>query len=721
MNSNNLQKVIREFLSKNRSSFITEANLTPSQLEKREGYIKQLKKNKTQLVKRYGKDAEAVMYGRATNLAKNSTKQMEKQKLKELVRASLMGKTITEFQDIEVGADRYEGEQSLSQASSLLDTLESKLKSHDWWYMMSDDSRAYDKGSQQNQEIKSLIKDLEKIGYGEDAKKLYNEAEPYTDNGIVGNHKLKEDAYELTGSTGGKTVSSFKTPTEANTFKSQNPNIKSIKKLEESPNPLQLKNDLRSLEAERKQVEMDMEQEAEPEGGPISDEYGEILNKLDNKIAKLKSKLNPKSQEKNYDDVKSKIAPQQPAKSKDIYDRLKDMNFLEELTKEGKKEDVTGDGKIDSKDYLAKRNAAIQKAKGKMNEADMFVTGGSINPELRKKVEQFVKGVAKYYDYSVDDAFLAIMTILKGGLNKMNEDLDLGHEDNEPHMLKGDLYRIGKYAMELYQIVDGFEGKGEVDFPAWWQSKITTSMNNMVSAKHYLDFELKEPAIDNMLGVSDNETPMMNEDEIGKADILSGELYKLKGKIQDAYFAKIRKFINMGSYEDAEYLLNRVKGQMNEKGLAETIAKQLKEYSYDDFSGSKLIANTPIPTDINIFKKFFPTGVASMSNAKASLQASDNSGIKDRMGRYAPMFAHVQYHEFEDQTGEKYRAHQTQYYNSNFDKQDPNFNPSVTDLTLFKLASPNGLSKDTNMGSILVKTNDYIKDLDKLNISKRSM
>ena len=128
------------------------------------------------------------MYGRATNLAKNSTKQMEKQKLKELVRASLMGETITEFQDIEVGADRYEGEQSLSQASSLLDTLESKLKSHDWWYMMSDDSRAYDKGSQQNREIKSLIKDLEKIGYGEDAKKLYNEAEPYTDNGIVGYH-----------------------------------------------------------------------------------------------------------------------------------------------------------------------------------------------------------------------------------------------------------------------------------------------------------------------------------------------------------------------------------------------------------------------------------------------------------------------------------------------------------------------------------------------------
>jgi hypothetical protein len=391
---------------------------------------------------------------------------------------------------------------------------------------------------------------------------------------------------------------------------------------------------------------------------------------LDNKIAKLKSKLNPKSQEKNYDDVKSKIAPQQPAKSKDIYDRLKDMNFLEELTKEGKKEDVTGDGKIDSKDYLAKRNAAIQKAKGKMNEADMFVTGGSINPELRKKVEQFVKGVAKYYDYSVDDAFLAIMTILKGGLNKMNEDIDLGHEDNEPHMIKGELYQIGKYAMDLYAIMEELEETGgEYDLPGWWQSKITTAKNMISGAKHYLDFELKEPAIDAAVDALTGEAPHMgepmmedqgtldqvrnellsllqpygnfqildmtmkgqntgtefrlyskskganwkglenfmrnnpdftikhiskqtfdnpkaidfsykkspmNEDEIGKADILSRDLYKLKGKIQDAYFAKIRKFINMGSYEDAEYLLNRVKGQMNEKGLAETIAKKLK-------------------------------------------------------------------------------------------------------------------------------------------------
>ena len=94
--------------------------------------------------------------------------------------------------------------------------------------------------------------------------------------------------------------------------------------------------------------------------------------------------------------------------------------------------------------------------------------------------------------------------ILKGRGIELDEDLDLGHEDNEPHMVKADLYKIGKYAMELYQIVDQFEGQGEVDFPAWWQSKITNAASMISSAKHYLEFELKEPEIDAMVDVAQN-------------------------------------------------------------------------------------------------------------------------------------------------------------------------------------------------------------------------
>jgi hypothetical protein len=88
-------------------------------------------------------------------------------------------------------------------------------------------------------------------------------------------------------------------------------------------------------------------------------------------------------------------------------------------------------------------------------------------------------------------------------------------------MLKADLYRIGKYAMELYQMVDQFEGMGEeVDFPHWWQAKIIKSKDMIVSAKHYLDFELKEPEIDSMVDVAAEEEAIdegMSEEEWAKA------------------------------------------------------------------------------------------------------------------------------------------------------------------------------------------------------------
>ena len=41
------------------------------------------------------------------------------------------------------------------------------------------------------------------------------------------------------------------------------------------------------LKAKRAQIMRDMEQEAEPEGGPIADKYGDMLNKIDVAISKL--------------------------------------------------------------------------------------------------------------------------------------------------------------------------------------------------------------------------------------------------------------------------------------------------------------------------------------------------------------------------------------------------------------------------------------------------
>ena len=291
----------------------------------------------------------------------------------------------------------------------------------------------------------------------------------------------------------------------------------------------------------------------------------------------------------------------------------------------------------------------------------------------------------------------------------VNEDLDLGHQDNEPGMLKGDLYKIGKYSMELYQMMNDLEGQGEVDFPHWWQSKIVTAKNMISGAKHYLDFELKEPAIDAVVDAT--------------IDVVDEDTSQLGTDSDTGFQASLYTPNEMGAAA-----VGRESASGAFEGIARKLAKQIKEskkqldeYTDNDFSGNDLISQTPRPgrDELATYDYFFPDGVASRSNAIASLQAHDESGIKARMGRYAPMFVHVQYHEFEDEGAEKYRIHQTQYYNSNFEDKDPNFNPGVTRLSLRKLDPSGDRDKEVDMGSILVKTDEYIKDLKNLNITNR--
>ena len=87
----------------------------------------------------------------------------------------------------------------------------------------------------------------------------------------------------------------------------------------------------------------------------------------------------------------------------------------------------------------------------------------------------------------------------------MSEDLDVGHQDNEPAMLKSDVYRIAKMASMLYKQLDSYDNVGgEVDFPHWWQAKIIKAYDYLQSAYGYLDGQEKIAQIDVMMNIDES-------------------------------------------------------------------------------------------------------------------------------------------------------------------------------------------------------------------------
>jgi hypothetical protein len=222
--------------------------------------------------------------------------------------------------------------------------------------------------------------------------------------------------------------------------------------------------------------------------------------------------------------------------------------------------DLTGDGKVTKADILKGRGVEL-----KEGPEDKFW------PTYVKSLvnDIHLNGVDSYTDYSEDD-FIEDYENYIGDKMSLDEDLDLGHTDDEPHMLKADLYRIGKYAMELYQMVDRFEGQGEVDFPHWWQAKIIKAASMMSSAKHYLEFELKEPQVDAMVDVASSEdvidekltakTPMKKYiKDFAKSD---APQFKGKSKEKKRQMAVAAKLSAENPTEGlAEIILNKLKNR----------------------------------------------------------------------------------------------------------------------------------------------------------------
>ena len=190
------------------------------------------------------------------------------------------------------------------------------------------------------------------------------------------------------------------------------------------------------------------------------------------------------------------------------YSRLK-----EKLDPVGKEDsDIDNDGDVDkTDDYLANKRKAIskaiadkektdtekdaRKAKGMMNEATDAEIIDLLSDMLLKLADGNTTARQAAFDIAKEQGVSFNLIIQKfqqkGGelqdidFETLKEDLDVGHQDNEPGM--------------LYKKLDKYdEMPGEVDFPNWWQNKINKSKDMLQAAYDYLDGEENVAKIDAM-------------------------------------------------------------------------------------------------------------------------------------------------------------------------------------------------------------------------------
>ena len=320
-------------------------------------------------------------------------------------------------------------------------------------------------------------------------------------------------------------------------------------------------------------------------------------NELDKRDIALKGLVkNKRSLVKQYgkdaEKVMYGIATKQAKKKQENMNLENIKGMIEAALKNPKKADLNKDGKLS--DYEEKRGAAIEKAMVKEEEQPDVIDIVTLDVPLFIRMLEYAKEDAAD-DMDLHDVATKTIALSKQkGILSMEdydalipaeetlaEDLDVGHQDDEPNMLKSDLYRIAKYAMGLYKMMDRYDDiPGEVDFPHWWQSKIIKAKDYMVAAKHYLDGEEKVAQIDAMMdAMVVEEKALLNVGDIINHKGVEKKVVRISGN---------RVFLQpLGSY-GGDIEIDR------QLGIKSKLAELVKE---------KLTAKTPMDKYIKDFAK----------------------------------------------------------------------------------------------------------------------
>ena len=249
---------------------------------------------------------------------------------------------------------------------------------------------------------------------------------------------------------------------------------------------LDLRDDKKDLEDRIAQLYRDMEQEAEPEGGDIANRYANELDRLEDKLYRVMKQIN------DYDMNESTVTESKGAKN--YFDDLKfnyqkAFRFLDVEERE--------EYKRLAKDFFSKLQVDDKVRAVGLKEAE----GSTINLSQSDMDKLHSSGKLDLDGHKI---------IYKS--DEVKEDLDVGHQDDEPGMLKAELARAGQMIQMLYRSIDKYDDQGEVDFPQWWQAKIIKANAMLDSAFDYLDGKEMVAKIDAVIDSGDVNEGVIKEE-----------------------------------------------------------------------------------------------------------------------------------------------------------------------------------------------------------------
>ena len=686
---------------------LNERKLTERELDQRKSALKGLLSNKRALVRKYGKDAEKVMYGIATKQAKNKVESMDKEKIREYIKQALLRKEgfvdtaplgepeSGQEVDVDTGfsgradygaEDKYLGgedevemasantpvvprgqtflpgvptpkmeEEDLNEAERAADKFNVNVFGYQTkYYKVCPGAKAFmdkvvagdygDMSQRQNEviriaklhdllfirEIKALkdpvyasqiipqaeyiveeIKDnvkilgmpLADVGYLDnhieiikDAAKKVNEVEkPSVD--VTSSVLKKINANVNTPKTMAKAILDFIDQVDDNESEAimKNPKLKMglkyIKDLaDEKDKPGAVseghglgQKDLDTIESLRNQIEQGSLD------GKKRDEYVKVLNFL------IKSNI---LQDKTKDLSKGKVNEQYD--ENDIDMAINDLrNAADEIEAAG--EDA--------------REIVRQYFPNELSRLDAYGAFSGVYSTNRYDVTlgRFIDRLEEE-GYEIEDG---VAYVNEGHMMSM-DDLDVGHTDNEPHMLKKELARAGQMIQMLYRAVDKYDGQGEVDFPQWWQKKIIQANAMLDSAFDYIDGEEMvakiDAMIDNMDAVEVDIDVVSEEEDVKKRleaekairQTLKDEggaaglkplvkAVKKFGFNKDEVVKLLKKIVKVDKHKHGDYILTPINEKeltKSDKNSLKKIEKELRKASQSHRSQSKALAKS---------------------------------------------------------------------------------------------------------------------------------